>query len=237
MKYTVKTIVAGSYGPVTEAVMFDGGIPEKMYTLPSLIFALTDENGEVIICDLSFGDPDVSTRVMAATPYPVDVVRDKPLDELVRDAGIEPNDVKTVLLSHHHWDHAGGGWAFPNAKVYIQKVDWEYAMTHENYGPEFQKELTDLEDRLVLIDGYDNTTFEGIEMVPVGAHTEGSQVFFVDTEEGTVCMAFDVIMCKRNVEEQIPIGLAYNPAQAKEALDMILARNCVKVYCGHEVID
>ena len=46
MKYTVKTIHAGDYGPVTEAVMFDGGIPEKMYTLPSLIFALTDENGE-----------------------------------------------------------------------------------------------------------------------------------------------------------------------------------------------
>jgi len=237
MKYTVKTIHAGDYGPVTEAVMFDGGIPEKMYTLPSLIFALTDENGEVIICDLSFGDPGVSTKVMAATPYPVDVTREKPLDQLVRDNGIEPNNVKTVLLSHHHWDHAGGGWAFPNAKVYIQKTDWEYAMTHPNYGPEFEKELKDLEGRLVLIDGYDNTTFPGIEMVPVGAHTVGSQVFFVDTPDGKVCMAFDVIMCKRNIEEKIPIGLAFNPKEAKEALDMILAKNCVKVYCGHEIVD
>lgn len=234
MKYEVQIINAGSYGPVAEAVIIDGGSMEKTFDLPSLIFALKDEKGEVVICDASFGDPEVSTRVMASTPYPVTVRRDTPLPELMRKNGIDPEAVKTVILSHHHWDHAGGVYAFPNAKVYIQKSEWEFAETDANYGPEFKAELDSFRERLFLIDGNDNTTFPGIEMVLVGGHSEGSQMLFVDTKEGIVCLAFDVIMSQRNIDEKRPIGLAYNPAQAAEALKMVLERNC-KVYFGHEI--
>ena len=235
MKYDVKVINAGTYGPVTDLVLTEDGNPEVFHTLPSLIFALTDENGEVIICDSSFSDPELCTRVMASTPYPVTVTRDMPLPELMRASGVEPNDVKTLILSHHHWDHAGGTWAFPNAKVYIQKTDWEFAMADDNYGPEFKKELTDLTDRVVLIDGHDDTTIPGIEMVPVGAHTVGSMLLFVDTKtEGTVCLGFDVIMCRRNIQDKKPIGLSFNPEQAAAALKLVLERGG-KVYYGHDI--
>lgn len=235
MKYDVKVIKAGSYEPLSEAVLVDGGDADKFINAPSLIFALIDENGETIICDTSFSDPEKCTRIMANTPYPVTVMRDQPLPELMRANGIEPNDVKTVILSHHHWDHAGGTWAFPNAKVYIQKSDWEFAMADANFGPEFVKELTDLTDRVVLIDGHDDTTFPGIEMVPVGGHSEGSMLLYVDTNtEGTVCLAFDVIMCRRNIQEKKPIGLSYKPDEAAAALELVLRRGG-KVYYGHDI--
>ncbi len=68
MKYDVKVINAGTYGPVTEMVLIDGGDPAVSYDLPSLIFALIDENGETVICDSSFSDPSLCTRIMANTP-------------------------------------------------------------------------------------------------------------------------------------------------------------------------
>jgi 7,8-dihydropterin-6-yl-methyl-4-(beta-D-ribofuranosyl)aminobenzene 5'-phosphate synthase len=46
----------------------------------------------------------------------------KPLLENMRQAGVKVSDIKTVIISHDHWDHTGGLWALlkenPKLKVY-----------------------------------------------------------------------------------------------------------------------
>jgi len=41
--------------------------------------------------------------------------------------GLKPQDIKTVILSHGHLDHAGGLFLFKNADIYWPKADYEYA--------------------------------------------------------------------------------------------------------------
>src|SRR5207302_2645272 len=41
----------------------------------------------------------------------------KPLAALLADAGVKPEEVTLVLLTHAHWDHAGGLAQLPNARV------------------------------------------------------------------------------------------------------------------------
>src|SRR5262249_32726380 len=49
----------------------------------------------------------------------------KPSDA-IRALGIKPEDVTDILLSHMHWDHAGGLDLFPSARVWIQKDEYDY---------------------------------------------------------------------------------------------------------------
>ncbi|MGE3911065.1 MAG: MBL fold metallo-hydrolase [Chloroflexota bacterium] len=51
--------------------------------------------------------------------------------------GVAPGDIDTVVISHAHWDHAGGAsvrsgdaWlpAFPNANYWLWRGEWDYWM-------------------------------------------------------------------------------------------------------------
>src|SRR5262249_18396055 len=42
--------------------------------------------------------------------------------------GLEPNDIDIVVLSHLHFDHAGGADIFPSSELVVQKD--EYAFAH-----------------------------------------------------------------------------------------------------------
>src|ERR687891_1985860 len=48
-----------------------------------------------------------------------------PADQL-RKLGVDPGDVKKVLISHLHWDHFGGFSFFPNATLYLQTKEYQY---------------------------------------------------------------------------------------------------------------
>ncbi len=41
--------------------------------------------------------------------------------------GFKPSDVKTVIISHLHWDHAGGMRDFPHARYIINRKEWKFA--------------------------------------------------------------------------------------------------------------
>ena len=110
------------------------------------------------------------------------------LVEELRRRGVQPEAVDTVLLTHLHFDHAGGATvlredgeavpAFPNATYFVQRVEWEFA-THpnertrasylaENYEPLHR------EGRLRLLDG-EAEIFGGISVLPLPGHTPGLQ--------------------------------------------------------------
>jgi glyoxylase-like metal-dependent hydrolase (beta-lactamase superfamily II) len=59
------------------------------------------------------------------------VQRWKPTDfiepaEAVRRAGVRPEQITDIIVSHIHWDHADGIDLFPNARVWIQKEEYQH---------------------------------------------------------------------------------------------------------------
>jgi glyoxylase-like metal-dependent hydrolase (beta-lactamase superfamily II) len=40
--------------------------------------------------------------------------------------GFKPTDVKNVIISHLHWDHAGGMRDFPHARFFVNRREWEF---------------------------------------------------------------------------------------------------------------
>jgi hypothetical protein len=97
-------------------------------------------------------------------------------DEAVRQAGIKPEDVTDVVISHAHWDHMGGIDLFPRATVWIQKDEfryytgeaWQAGGDHGGIDPEDVQELVKLntEGRLRLVDGDNVEFFPGFAPTP-----------------------------------------------------------------------
>src|SRR5207253_398864 len=84
-------------------------------------------------------------------------------DKALGGLGIKPEDVTDVIVTHMHWDHADGADLFPNARVWIQKDEYDHFTREEKppSGHEANDELNELtammklhaEGRVRLVDG------------------------------------------------------------------------------------
>jgi glyoxylase-like metal-dependent hydrolase (beta-lactamase superfamily II) len=154
-------------------------------------------------------------------------------DEAVRLAGIKPEEVTDVVISHAHWDHMGGIDLFPKASVWIQKDEfryytgdaWQPGGDHGGIDPEDVRQLVRLntEGRLRLVDGDNVEIFPGIRAYTGARHTFASQYLRVDGNPAFV-LASDNVYLYRNLAEHKPSATfseADYPANLQQQLRMI----------------
>ncbi len=137
-----------------------------------------------------------------------------PPSEAVARAGVRPEEVTDVVVTHLHWDHAGGVELFPNARVWIQEEEYahyrrpEVRATRTGVDPE---DLAVLEGvaargRLMLVPGDAREILPGITVYTGGRHTHASQYAGVRTRQGTVVVASDNLYLYENLERRLPIA-------------------------------
>lgn len=73
-----------------------------------------------------------------------------PPDEAVKQAGVTPDQVTDIIVSHAHWDHMGGLDRFPNATIWIQRAEYDY-YTGAAWQPGGRKGGIDADDILELV--------------------------------------------------------------------------------------
>jgi glyoxylase-like metal-dependent hydrolase (beta-lactamase superfamily II) len=130
-------------------------------------------------------------------------------DEAVRAAGVRPEEVTDVVISHAHWDHMGGIDLFPRATVWIQKDEfayytgaaWQEGGRHGGIDPEDLFALVKLntEGRLRLVAGDDVELLPGLRVYTGARHTYASQYLRVGGEPPFV-LASDNCYLYRNLE-------------------------------------
>ena len=120
----------------------------------------------------------------------------EPLLRSLAAIGVTPQEIGIVILTHLHFDHAGGctsrdGSArsrptFPRAIHFVQRAEWEDAMSNvpELAGSYFPRDLLPLEEsRLVrLVDG-EAEVLPGIRVHRTGGHTRGQQIVYLGEGE------------------------------------------------------
>lgn len=146
---------------------------------------------QTILVDCGFDDPSARRRGRRA-------LGDVPA--LLRKAAIEPADVKSVILTHLHFDHSGCMGAFPSAHFYLQSANlhtavgpsMSYEFLRSPYDVEHVKEVIDLlyAGRATLYDG-DAEFLPGITLHRIDGHATGLQCVRVKTKRGYVVIASD----------------------------------------------
>jgi len=170
-------------------------------------------------------------------------------DDAVRLAGVQPEEVTDIVVSHAHWDHMGGIDLFPKAVVWIQKDEfayytgpaWQPGGRHGGIDPEDVQHLVKLntEGRLRLVDGDDVEILPGIRAYTGSRHTFASQFIRVAGNPPFV-LASDNVDLYRNLAEHKPSGTFSKedyPANVKNQERMIqLAGSPDRVVPGHDAL-
>lgn len=143
------------------------------------------------------------------------------LEDGIRDAGFQPDDVDIVLNTHLHFDHAGGDTlrrddggvvpAFPGARYVVQRGELDFAHSRnerirasyltENFDPITEAGLWD------LVEG-DAVVTEGVRVVPTPGHTPFHQSVLIDGGGDVACYLADV--CPTAAHVPLPWIMGYD---------------------------
>jgi glyoxylase-like metal-dependent hydrolase (beta-lactamase superfamily II) len=118
-----------------------------------------------------------------------------PLLTNLAEQNVSPDDIDIVVLTHLHFDHAGGCTTgvngklqptFPNARHFAQRTEWEDATSGraELAGTYIEQHYVPLEEagQLELIDG-DTEIVNGISTQLTGGHTRGHQAILIGGDD------------------------------------------------------
>jgi glyoxylase-like metal-dependent hydrolase (beta-lactamase superfamily II) len=170
-------------------------------------------------------------------------------DEAVALAGVRPEAVTDIIVSHAHWDHLGGIDLFPKARVWIQKAEfsyytgdaWQEGGQHGGIDPEDVLSLLRLntEGRLRLVGGDDVEILPGIRAYTGARHTYASQYIGIEGNPGTV-LSSDSCYLYRNLEARLP-SATFGPEDhaanlAAQARMITLAGSAERVVPGHDAL-
>jgi glyoxylase-like metal-dependent hydrolase (beta-lactamase superfamily II) len=139
-----------------------------------------------------------------------------PAEVLLR-IGVQSDEVRHVVLTHIHWDHASGVALFPKAAFYVQEEEYRFWLKDPLMERPVFRLLSDdtsnaylssLEgtDRLVLLKG-DREILPGIQCILAPGHSVALQAVAVNTAKGTAILGSDCAHVFRNYQEDWPSSL------------------------------
>jgi glyoxylase-like metal-dependent hydrolase (beta-lactamase superfamily II) len=178
---------------------------------------LASGHGRHVLVDVGLGDKfsDKLRDIYRVEPEPT-------LAGSLASLGLAPGDVTDVVLTHLHFDHAGGATvrapeglrpALPRARWYLQRRNWENAHApnpreRASYMPENYDALAEA-GVLTLWEGA-LEPWPGFTVVPADGHTRGLQVVRVAGSGGAAYFPSDVIPTAAHV--RIPFVMGYDVA-------------------------
>ncbi|WP_338840998.1 MBL fold metallo-hydrolase [Flavobacterium ginsenosidimutans] len=148
--------------------------------------------------------------------------------EMLRKNNIEPQQITKVLVSHLHKDHIEGiGYFendqfvqnFPNAKIYIQKREIDFALQqlqNPSYVPEILNQLEKLPNVELLNEDSGQITDEIFFEVSAG-HTKFHQVFWIKADNEIVFYGADDLPQKIYLKIHVAYKTDFDGKRAMES--------------------
>ncbi|MDF1564182.1 MAG: MBL fold metallo-hydrolase [Deltaproteobacteria bacterium] len=222
--FTVHSVIAGHFG-------LDGGV--AFGVVPRALWGQEiepDEMGRIQLVSRVFVVDHGDRRVLidagtgqAWDPKPRQMYRIEEGPDLrtcLVGAGIDPETITDVVISHLHWDHCGGlvqgsegdaTLTFPKATHHVQRRNWKWAHNPSEYDRRAYRastlELLEASGRLHFIEGQ-TELLEGIHLIPSEGHTVGQQLVRIAGESETLLYCGDAIPTAAHLRSAW--GLAYD---------------------------
>lgn len=210
---------------------------------------LVEDAGRLILCEAGIGvffEPTMRER------FGVEEERHVLLDNLAA-LGVAPADVDVVVLSHLHFDHAGGlltAWqpdtalelVFPRATFVVGHAAWErakrpHARDKASFIPALNA-LLEASGRLEIVKGPRSSALGDAYAFHLSeGHTPGLLLVEVPSDEGPVVFAGDLIPGRPWMHLPITMGYDRFPErliEEKDALQSDLAARGGRLFFTHD---
>jgi glyoxylase-like metal-dependent hydrolase (beta-lactamase superfamily II) len=177
--------------------------------------------------------------------------RGRPIRRDPRDAlkpfGLDPEQITDVIVTHLHYDHAGGLHLFPNACLHLQVAEMAYAtgpcICHDVLRMPFTAaHVCEAVRRLyagqvVFHDG-DAEIADGVSVHRIGGHSRGLQAVRVRTEAGWLVLASDAAHFYENMLARKPFPIVVDLQDMLDGFDTLqrLASRPELIVPGHDPI-
>lgn len=149
-------------------------------------------------------------------------------------AGVRLTDIRWVVLTHLHTDHAGGIGAFPGAEVIVTRTEWEPAQgiggrlrgyLPQYWPPGVTPHVVDFSDAAIgpFSGSYDIASDGRLLLVPLPGHTRGHSALLVQlTPSQRFLCAGDAAHDAAELEAQLPDVAAWC---RREQVEVLLAHD------------
>jgi glyoxylase-like metal-dependent hydrolase (beta-lactamase superfamily II) len=175
--------------------------------------------------------------------------RDRPILRDPTDAlsamSIRADSIDTVIITHLHYDHAGGLDRYPNATFHMQASEMAYATGPCMCHPTLQMPFTAdhvcemvrhvYSGRVVFYDG-EGEVAPGVTVHAIGGHSRGLQAVRVMTQQGPLCLASDATHYYENFRQSKPFPIVADMENMLAGFATIqsLAGQWQRVIPGHD---
>ncbi len=195
--------------------------------LNSLLIKTADEN---ILIDTGIGT--IYTEKFASM---FGIEKPATLLKGLSSLGIKSEDITKVILTHLHFDHAGGNcWkdangqirpTFPNATYFVQQGELEYTKNPDprskgSYFPQNWEPLT-ASGQLEIIFS-DCEIVPGISTQVTGGHTRDHQIVKVQSGDRTACFLADLVPTDSHLKTSYVMGYDLYPKTTMEVKERVL---------------
>ncbi len=191
---------------------------------------------EVILVDTGFDKVEADHRGREVLREP---------DVALAPLGLKAADITQLIVTHLHFDHAGGLHLFPNATIHLQAAEMAYAtgpcMCHDVIRYPFTADHVCeavrrvYSGRCIFHDG-DGEVAEGVTVHCIGGHSRGMQCVRVRTEAGWLVLASDASHFYENIRERTPFLIVVDLEDMMNGFDRLeaLASSNELVVPGHD---
>jgi glyoxylase-like metal-dependent hydrolase (beta-lactamase superfamily II) len=159
------------------------------------------------------------------------------LEDAIREAGHAPDDVRWVINTHLHFDHAGGntvrrpdgsiGLAFPNATYVVQRGELEFASNpneriRASYLPPNYAPVMEAGRYLLVVD--EVNVLPGIDLLPTPGHVPYHQSILVQSGGQSLIYLGDLVPTSAHLPGPWIMGYDLEPLVTLETKKRILTR-------------
>lgn len=124
----------------------------------------------------------------------------------LRELGVSPDEIDTIVVSHLHSDHMGwlattSGPTFPHAAIHVGAADWEYFVEQGEGGARRTALLRTVESQVSLIDHDGATVVPGVTTRHTPGHTPGHTSTVLSSGTERIIVLGDALHCPAQLTE------------------------------------
>lgn len=145
----------------------------------------------------------------------------------LRENSVEPDDIELVVNTHCHFDHIGGNYLFPNAKIAVHKLDATPIRNEDTLGTAGTAfGFDNINNSRVDIELEEGDKIADFEVIHTPGHTSGG----ISLWDGENLICGDTIFAGGGVG-RMDIGGNYD--DMKNSVEKLMALNVKRIFPGH----